>query len=112
MLDQSTSISTSEAKEIRNAAKKFIKDLNGYGVTDIKTIAFSQNATHIDVKEYGHLLLYLSGLGISTNYLGALTLAEKDLSNDPSVSNYIVFMTDGGPTASQWPSVDEDLTRY
>lgn len=72
-------------------------------------IAFAQNARKIDsLDEYGNVMSYISGMGISTNYLGAMTLAENFLENDPNYDNYIVFMTDGGPTASQWPSFISD----
>ncbi len=121
ILDQSSSI-YGDLTAIKNAARDFINEFDPNNV-EVKVVAFAQNAKILDdVDDYASVInLTLSGLGISTNYIGAFHAAEeafkeikeeRETSGKPveGIPNYIVFMTDGGPTASQWPTFTQDWT--
>jgi len=107
-------------------------EIPGIAEANIHVIAYAQNASEItDLDSYGGGLgsgslkrRFTEATGFSTNYLGALMAAEGCLEQSVKASdddtrqlyeNYIIFMSDGGPTANQWPreeNIEEIETKY
>lgn len=95
ILDSSSSVS-SQIGNIKNAANNFISTV---GADKVTIIRFAQMASVVDSMDEYEMILE----GISTNYLGGLECAKdviEDASRENSV-NYVVFMSDGGPTNTQ-----------
>lgn len=102
VLDCSTSITKSERDGIRDSARRVIDKIKEKGIK-YELVSFAQGASELNsIEDYKLVNSFAKGNGFSTNYVGALTLANEIIKKNSGYENYyVVFMSDGGPTNTQ-----------
>ena len=103
VLDRSASMLPEDRDGVQNAASELVKIL---GEENVTVISFAQTSSKLNnVSDYSNIFNALASVeGISTNYLGALDKAKNYLKSDKS--NYIIFMSDGSPTNTQFTGIE------